>query len=182
MKIAFRLTCIFLLGLSVSCIRQSPQQGNEAQPQKASNANNRGTEVAKSSGERATPAEAKAMLQQAVVHYQAVGRKQALADFTGKKPPFVDRDLYVACIGPDHIIIANGGFPSLVGTSADGWKDADGRSVGKATWEAVSITGEGSVEYRWFNPVFHKIEPKVFFVQKVGDDICGVGAYNAQQK
>ena len=121
------------------------------------------------------------MLQQAIAHYQEVGRKQALADFTGKKPPFVDRDLYVACIGPDHIIVANGGFPSLVGLSTDGWRDADGKSIGEASWEAAS-KGEGSIAYRWYNPVFHKIEPKVLFVEKVGDDVCGVGAYNAQEK
>jgi cytochrome c len=61
--------------------------------------------------DRGTPAEAKAMLQKAVAHYKQVGRKQALADFNAKKPPFGDRDLYVACIGPDHTIVANGGFP-----------------------------------------------------------------------
>jgi hypothetical protein len=56
-----------------------------------------------------------------------VGRKQALADFTGKKAPFADRDLYVFCIGPDRVIAANGGYPSFVGMSADVLKDADGR-------------------------------------------------------
>ena len=35
------------------------------------------------------------MLQKVVAHYKAVGRKQALADFNGKEPPFGDRDLYV---------------------------------------------------------------------------------------
>ena len=51
------------------------------------------------------------MLQKAVAYYKAVGRKQALADFTAKKAPFGDRDLYVVCIGPEHTITANGGFP-----------------------------------------------------------------------
>ena len=44
---------------------------------------------------------------------------------------------------------------------------------------SLSSNGEGSVQYRWYNPISDKIEPKVFFVQKVGDDVCGVGAYNA---
>lgn len=82
-------------------------------------------------GDRGTPAEAKAMLAKAVAHYKAVGRKQALADFTGKKPPFVDRDLYVFCIGSDRVIAANGGYPSFVGLSADVLKDAnEGFSAG----------------------------------------------------
>jgi len=67
--------------------------------------------VSSSAANRGTPAEAKALLKKAVAHYQSVGRKQALADFTGGKAPFVDRDLYVFCIGPDRILSANGGFP-----------------------------------------------------------------------
>ena len=39
-------------------------------------------------GDRGTPVEAKAMLAKAAAHYRAVGPKQALADFTGKKAPF----------------------------------------------------------------------------------------------
>ena len=129
-------------------------------------------------GERGTPAEAKVLLEKAVAHYKAVGRKQALADFTGRKAPFVDRDLYVFCIGSDRVTVANGGFPSLVGTSVDALRDADGRHLGKTLWETGSGKGQGSVEYRWINPLSHKTEPKVSFVQKVGVDVCGVGAYN----
>jgi len=127
--------------------------------------------------DRGTPAEAKAMLAKAVAHYKEVGRTQALADFNAKKAPFGDRDLYVFCLGPDHIEVANGGFPSLVGRSADTVKDADGKPVGKAIWDAGS-KGEGSARYRWYNPISTRMEPKIAFVQKVGDDVCGVGAYN----
>jgi cytochrome c len=176
MKVAVLLTVIFLLSLVIGCTQRTQpppntQQGNQAQTQSPPSG-------AKS--ERGTPAEAKAMLQQAVGHYQEVGRKQALADFTGKKPPFVDRDLYVACIGPDHTIIANGGFPYLVGSSVDAWKDADGKPLGRTSFEVASSKGEGSVAYRWYNPVSGKLEPKILFVQKIGDDVCGVGAYNPQ--
>ena len=129
-------------------------------------------------GERGTPDEAKAMLKKAVAHYKVVGRKQALADFTAKKSPFADRDLYVFCIGPDRIEVANGGFPSYVGMSADALKDAKGNAVGKAILDVASSKGEGAVEYLWLNPVSHKTEAKISFVEKVGDDVCGVGAYN----
>jgi hypothetical protein len=63
--------------------------------------------------ERGTPAEAKAMLEKEVAHYKAVGRRQALANFTGRKTPFFDRDLYVVCIGSDGIVTAHGGFPAF---------------------------------------------------------------------
>ena len=133
--------------------------------------------VAAHAGDRGTPAEAKAMLAKAAAHYKAVGRKQALADFNGKKAPFGDRDLYVFCIGPDRTIVANGGYPSFVGLSADVLKDADGKLLGKALWEAGSRDGGGSVEYPHINPVSHKPERKVSFVEKMGEDLCGVGAY-----
>ena len=129
-------------------------------------------------GERGTPEEAKTMLKKAVAHYKAVGRKQALADFNAKKAPFGDRDLYVFCIGPDRIEVANGGFPSYVGMSADQIKDAKGNPVGKSILDTAHSNGEGSVEYLWLNPVSHKTESKISFVEKVGDDVCGVGAYN----
>jgi len=130
--------------------------------------------------DRGTPAEAKAMLQKAIAHYKAVGRKQALADFTAKRASFGDRDLYVACIGPNHTIVANGGFPQYVGLSADMLKDADGKSVGQQGWDVASTKGEGAVRYRWINPVTHKMEPKITFFAKAGEDVCGVGAYNPE--
>jgi len=133
-----------------------------------------------SAADRATPVEAKAMLQKAVAHYQSVGRKEALADFSAKKPPFVDRELYVVCIGPDHLISANGNFPQYVGTSADALKDAAGKPLGTAIVDSASSKGNGSVRYMLINPTNGKPEPKITFAQKVGDDVCGVGVYSPQ--
>jgi cytochrome c len=178
MKAACSITSILLLSLMIGCTRQAqPTQNSQKKQNEAAP-----TQAQSSPAEtgRGTPAEAKAMLQQAVAHYNSVGRKQALADFTAKKSPFADRDLYVACIGSDHRESANGGYPSLVGTSADAMKDADNKPLGRTIWDMASSKGEGSVEYRWHNPVSGKIERKVFFVQKVGDDACGVGAYNPE--
>lgn len=130
--------------------------------------------------DRGTPEQAKAMLQKAVAHYKDVGRKQALADFNGKKAPFGDRDLYVVCIGPNRTIIANGGFPQYVGYPSGMLKDAEGKSVGEQGWAVASKKGEGTVRYHWINPVTHKMEPKITYFAKAGDDVCGVGAYNPE--
>lgn len=127
--------------------------------------------------QRGTPAEARAMLAQAVAHYRKVGRDQALADFTAKKAPFVDRDLYVVCIGPDRLISAHGANASFVGASPDLLKDADGKPLGKAIFDAAARKDGRSVRYRWVNPVTGKVEPKVSFVERVGTDVCVVGAY-----
>src|SRR5258706_10758993 len=91
--------------------------------------------------ERGTPAEAKAMLAKAAAHYQSVGREQALADFNSRKAPFGDRDLYVFCLSPERKIVANGGFPSLVGGLPDVFKDSEGKPVAKAMWDVVANNG-----------------------------------------
>jgi cytochrome c len=134
-----------------------------------------------SAATRGTSAEAKTMLQKAVGHFKSAGRQQALADFMAGKPPFHDRDLYVVCVDSGHKIAANGGFPAFVGTSADALKDANGKPVGKALWDAASQQAEGSIHYPMLNPVTHKLESKTTFYQKVASDLlCGVGAYNAE--
>ena len=177
MKPAFLLTSVFLLSLLIGCTHQaqptqSTQQGNQAQPQ---------SQPAPAKSERGTPAEAKAMLQKAVDHYQSVGRKQALADFTGKKAPFADRDLYVLCIGSNSsTLTANGAFPQYVGMSVDVWKDADGKPLGRAIQDAAHAADEGSIHYRMVNPMSGRIDPKITFWKNLGEDVCGVGVYNPQ--
>jgi hypothetical protein len=174
MKQVLQVTIMVLLSLVVSCTKhtqpaQSAPREKEAKSPSA---------TSPAATDRGTPADAQAMLRKAVEHYNDVGRKQALADFTGRKAPFFDRDLYVFCIGPNHIIVANGGFPQFVGNTVDTLRDAEGKAIGKAFWDVASNTGEGSVKYRWINPVSGRTEPKIGFVQKVGEDVCGVGAYN----
>ncbi len=185
MKLGFPVAIVLLLGCVIGCSQlgqrsQNPPQNNPATAQSSPFAAVERSATAKSSGPRGTPAEAKAMLEKAIEHYNSVGRKQALADFNSKKPPFVDRDLYVFCIDQNRMILANGGFPQYVGTSNDAWKDADGKPLGQAILDAAKNSADGSLKYHWINPVSHGMEPKIAFVQKVGDDVCGVGAYNPE--
>jgi len=120
--------------------------------------------------DRGTPDEAMAMLQKAVAHYNAVGREQALMDFTGRVTPFFDRDLYVACIDARLIITANGGFPDLVGSAVE--------PLSRAAWDSALTDHIGSVNYAYLNPVTKKTEAKTFYYEKVGSDVCGVGVYH----
>jgi hypothetical protein len=129
--------------------------------------------------DRATPGEAKALLQKAAAHYKAVGRDKALADFNNGKPPFKDRDLYVVCIASNSKLSANGQFPKYVGASVDVLKDSKGNPLGTEIVKAGSAKDGGAVKFMMTNPLNGKIEPKVIFAQKVGDDVCGVGAYTA---
>ena len=123
-----------------------------------------------------TPAEAKAMLDKAVAYYQEHGRKDALEAFNKRMPPFSDRTLYVFCIGPDKKLVADGEYREYIGQSADLIKDSSGKMLGQAMLNAAA--GPGELHYSFFNPATHLIEPKVSFLAKAGDDVCGVGVYD----
>ena len=110
------------------------------------------------------------MLQLAIQHFKTAGRTQALADFTAGKAPFKDGDLYVACIDSQLTQSANGGFPDLVGSRV--------QPLSRAAWDAASTSTVSSITYSYINPATGKVEPKTFFYEKVGTDVCGVGAYN----
>ncbi len=117
-----------------------------------------------------TPEEAKAMLQKAIEHYNTVGRTQALADFNNRVAPFFDRDLYVACIDSTLTIVANGGFPNLVGSKTE--------PLSRAAWDAASTTKVSSTNYSYTDPLTGTTVPKTLYYEKVGTDVCGVGAYH----
>ncbi len=183
-----RLHCVALMSLTalVGCAKKTePEQAPAATALPAVQsapgpavAPTAAAPPATAKAERGTPTEAEAMLKSAMEHYKAVGRTQALADFNAKKAPFGDRDLYVACIGPDHKLSANGGFPRYVGASPDVLRDAEGKPVAKAILDAAKSTDSGgSVRYRWMNPLTGKNEGKLSFARKFGDDVCVVGAY-----
>jgi hypothetical protein len=184
MKTARRCFVVVSVVFAVACAQKTkPEQAAAsaplpaAQPPAAASA----PAPAAPKSERGTPAEAQAMLASAAEHYKTVGRTQALADFNTKKAPFGDRDLYVACIGADHKLSANGGFPQYVGASPDLFRDADGKPVADAILHAGNASPSGgSVHYQWINPVTRKNEAKVSFAQKFGEDVCIVGAYNPE--
>jgi cytochrome c len=124
-----------------------------------------------------TPADAKAMLTKAVAYYTNHGRKAALDAFNKNQPPFSDRGLYVFCIGPDRTLVADGEFREFIGQSADILKDASGKKLGQSFWDVAQKEGQGEVHYQFLDPKTQLIKPKVAFVEKTGDDVCGVGTY-----
>lgn len=116
-----------------------------------------------------TPAEAQAMLQKAVEHYNTVGRAQALADFTGRIAPFFDRDLAVVCMDSHLVITADGGFPSMVGASAE--------PLNQDVRDTAAEDKMNSINYASTDPATGKTEAKTLYYEKVGSDVCGVEAY-----
>jgi dienelactone hydrolase len=124
-------------------------------------------------GDSGTAAEAKAMLERAVVALKA-SKADALAKFQKGEGGFKDRDLYVFCIGPDGTWSAH---PSVQGQSVKAWPDADGTLPGEKMLKSAQEGKIAELSYHWPRP--GALEPvlKVAYFTKVGDQVCGVGYY-----
>jgi cytochrome c len=126
-------------------------------------------------GQGGTPEEARRLLDRAVAFVAEVGEEAALAAFNDRHGAFVDRDLYVFCIGPEYKITAHIDS-GMRGVDVHTLKDPDGKEIGREMIE-IGKRGGGSLEYRWVNPVTREVEPKITFLAPAGRQLCGVGAY-----
>jgi cytochrome c len=126
-----------------------------------------------------TAAETQALVERAAAHIQAVGQKQAFADFTRPDGGFVDGDLYVFCVAPDGTQLANGGNPKLVGKNLTSVPDGRGALIG-AEIQRIGLTrGHGWVEYYWPNPRTRRVQRKDSYVLRIDDrTICVSGYYS----
>jgi signal transduction histidine kinase len=129
-------------------------------------------------GVRATPEEAKAMLERAATALQK-DEAAALAAFNAGTDGFKEKDLYVFCgnVG-DGMSSAHGSEPWRAGTaSLREQVDVNGKKYGEEFY-AVAKEGEFNVvEYAWPRPGQENPIPKASYITKVGDQICGVGYY-----
>ncbi len=164
------LSGLLMLALAqFACSLGASAGAGASQPTSASGASTT-QPSAKTSSAHGTVDQAMTMLKEAVQHYGAVGRTQALADFTNRVAPFYEGDLYVACIDSKLVQTANGGFPNLVGSSVE--------PLSRAQWDAASTSSVKSVSYSYTDPVTGKSTPKTLYYERVGSDVCGVGVYH----
>lgn len=127
--------------------------------------------------DRATPEQARALLDKAVSYMETVGAGQAFGAFNDRKGAFVRDDLYVFVFDLDGKYFASGANPTLVGTPAVDLTDAAGTPIVKQMIEVASKQGSGSVDYVWRNPATNKVEQKHSYLRKADRFIVGVGYY-----
>jgi cytochrome c len=124
-----------------------------------------------------TPEQAESMVQKAAKLLADEGKDKAFPVFDDPKGPFVDGDLYVFVLDREGTTVAHGTNKALIGKSLLHVKDADGKAFIEEILTLGKDKGEGWVDYKWPNPVTHKVEAKSSFIKKVGDYIIGVGVY-----
>ena len=127
---------------------------------------------------RATPAQAKELLNRAVAAVKEKGAPAAVAAFNALDGGFVQDDLYVFAIDLNsQRFLAHGAMPKLVGSDGRAVRDPKGKAIVADMVNIVSRKGEGELDYAWRNPVTDKLETKHSFIRRVDDMLVGVGYY-----
>ncbi|MCW3147537.1 cache domain-containing protein [Stutzerimonas stutzeri] len=128
--------------------------------------------------ERSQASQARALLDQAVLTFQAKGPEQAMAAFNDRNGEFVRGQYYIFVLGEDGTMQASSGpSASLVGLNVGELKDAAGKSFMRELLDKSAKQDSGEVEYQWLNPADNKVESKVSQFRKVGDHVLCVGYY-----
>ena len=127
---------------------------------------------------RATPKEAKLMLDAAAEYLGTQPQERAYAAFNNQKGRFLRGDLNVFVVGLDGVMHADGSAPeALVGTNVTDLRDASGKQVFRELLEKARTADSGSVENVWLNRVSNRIEDRTVHFRRVGDNVVAVGSY-----
>ena len=127
--------------------------------------------------QRATPAEAEALVKKAVAHYKKVGKEKALADFTKKDGGFIDRDLYVTVYNFDGVALAHIN-PKFIGKNMLDLRDEKGKYHIKERIELAQKNGSGWQDLAGrVNPKTLKLEDKKMYYEKFDNLVFAAGAY-----
>ena len=124
-------------------------------------------------------ARTQALLDRAEAHLRAQG-DPALASLS-RAGEFQDGELYVYVIDTAGNFLASAGTSSsLIGRNVRELTDSDGRHFIREILEGAETKSSGRVDYRWFNPMRGKSEPKIASYRRVGDRILVVGYYTPE--
>jgi signal transduction histidine kinase len=129
---------------------------------------------ASSANEFGTIEEAKAMLKRAVVAVQQ-DKIAAINKFNYNDQQFRDRDLFVFCFNG-----LNGKYTAheaMVGHDVRAFRDAKGQPVGQRMYEIAADGKVVSVDYMSPVPGSTELALKRAYLTRVGDQVCGVSAY-----
>ena len=130
-----------------------------------------------SATDKASPADAEALVKRAAAFIKANGADKATEEFTNGKA-FKDRDLYVFVYDFNGKCLAHGANPKLVGKELLGMKDPDGKPLIQMLIDVAKTKGSGwtdTVKFR--NPITDKIQTRVNYIERVGDLAVGSGVY-----
>ena len=126
----------------------------------------------------ATPDDARAMVDTAVVFYRKNGRERFLAEINNPKGAFRKNDLYVFAYDRDMTMVANPFRPDLIGQNLLQEKDWSGGTYFHKEIRKVALSeGKGWVNYQYDNPLGNRRDLKTTYIERIDDLIVCAGAY-----
>jgi cytochrome c len=135
------------------------------------------TPAALASAEFATKEEAVAMVKKGVAYIKGNGKDKGYAEITNKQGQFKDRDLYLVVYGLDGTVFAHGANEKLVGHNIIDLKDIDGKPFVRERVEMAQKQPTFWQEYKYTDPVTHKIEPKQMYCERLDESVVCGGIY-----
>jgi cytochrome c len=127
--------------------------------------------------EPGTREEAIAMVKRVQEKFAKAG-PQATFDAITNTNEFRDRDLYPFVSDLSGWNVAHGANPQMVGKLWISTKDQDGKFLIREMLAIIDGPGNGWVDFKWPNPLAHKIQDKSAYIEKLGDRyFVGVGIY-----
>jgi cytochrome c len=127
--------------------------------------------------EFASKDEAVAMVKKGVAFIKSSGKEKGYAEITNKKSQFTDRDLYLVVYGLDGTVYAHGANEKQVGRNLIDLKDVDGKPFVKERVELGQKQASFWQEYKFTDPMTHKIEPKQMYCERLDDAVVCGGIY-----
>ena len=130
--------------------------------------------------DRATAAEAVALVKKAVASIKENGKEKAFAEFNNPNGRFTDRELYILVQDLNGKMLAHGANPRLIGKNMIEARDVDGKYFVKEAIDLTVSKGKGWVDFKMVNPVTSDLEHKSGYFEKVEDLMVGSGIYKTK--
>lgn len=127
--------------------------------------------------DKATPEEATAMVKKSVAYIKANGKEKGYAAASAKGGEFTNQDLYLTIWGLDGTVRAHGANEKMIGKHLIDLKDIDGKPFIKERMELAAAKGTFWQDYKFTNPVSHKVELKSMYCEKLDDSVVCGGVY-----
>ncbi len=127
----------------------------------------------------ATPAEAEALVKEAIAFAKANGKEAAFKEITRVGGRFHKHggELYVFVYDMDGKVLAHGQGAAKVGVNQFKAKDPDGREFVKERIALAKAKGKGWHDYKYLNPKTGVKEPKTSYIEVWNGCIFGAGIY-----
>ena len=126
-----------------------------------------------------TPAEAEALVKEAIAFAKASGKDAAIKEITKAGGRFhkYGGELYVFIYDMDGKVVAHGQGASKIGVNQLNAKDPDGVEFVKDRIRLAKGKGKGWHDYQYVNPKTQKKEPKTSYIEAHDNLIFGAGIY-----